>query len=84
MEMHEMFASMNERSDQLTNNHVYEHREGSKSVDPGGRSRTNINGGTIRNNSEVSYLSRMVKLDFLRFNGTEDPTIWICRAGQFF
>jgi len=25
-----------------------------------------------------------VKLDFPRFNGDEDPTMWICRAEQFF
>jgi hypothetical protein len=28
--------------------------------------------------------TRHVKLDFSRFNGDEDPTMWICRAEQFF
>lgn len=27
---------------------------------------------------------KLVKLDFPRFNGGEDPTSWICRADQFF
>jgi hypothetical protein len=27
---------------------------------------------------------RHVKLDFPRFNGEEDPTVWVCRAEQFF
>uniref|UniRef100_A0A2N9HMQ3 Retrotransposon gag domain-containing protein n=1 Tax=Fagus sylvatica TaxID=28930 RepID=A0A2N9HMQ3_FAGSY len=27
---------------------------------------------------------RLVKLDFPRFNGGEDPTSWICHAEQFF
>ncbi|KAL4201804.1 hypothetical protein AMTRI_Chr02g260510 [Amborella trichopoda] len=31
-----------------------------------------------------TYLSRMVKLDFPKFNGEEDPTSWVCRADQFF
>ena len=34
--------------------------------------------------SNHSYAPRLVKLDFPRFNGTEDPTSWICRAEQFF
>ncbi|GAV68292.1 hypothetical protein CFOL_v3_11795 [Cephalotus follicularis] len=34
--------------------------------------------------SAESYLPRMVKLDFPKFNGTEDPTSWVCRAEQFF
>ncbi|TXG64146.1 hypothetical protein EZV62_011140 [Acer yangbiense] len=31
-----------------------------------------------------SYTPKLVKLDFPRFNGGEDPTSWLCRADQFF
>ncbi|KAJ8753628.1 hypothetical protein K2173_025619 [Erythroxylum novogranatense] len=31
-----------------------------------------------------SYAPKLVKLDFPRFNGREDPTSWLCRAEQFF
>ena len=34
--------------------------------------------------SNQSYAPRLVKLDFPEFNGSEDPTSWICRAEQFF
>uniref|UniRef100_A0A2N9HT66 RNA-directed DNA polymerase n=1 Tax=Fagus sylvatica TaxID=28930 RepID=A0A2N9HT66_FAGSY len=38
--------------------------------------------GGLNNNHQ--YTPRIVKLDFPRFNGAEDPTSWICRAEQFF
>ena len=30
------------------------------------------------------YAPRLVKLNFPRFNGAEDPTSWLCEAEQFF
>jgi hypothetical protein len=33
---------------------------------------------------QPTITTRQVKLDFPRFNGDEDPTMWICRAEQFF
>lgn len=46
-----------------------------------------FNHGNRRANGEAStggYLPRLVKLEFPRYNGEEDPTSWICRADQFF
>ena len=34
--------------------------------------------------SHHSYAPHLVKLDFPKLNGTEDPTSWICRTEQFF
>lgn len=31
-----------------------------------------------------SVASKLVKLDFQKYNSSEDPTFWICRAKQFF
>lgn len=33
---------------------------------------------------QQSYVPRMIKLDFPRFNGSEDTTSWVCRVEQFF
>jgi hypothetical protein len=30
------------------------------------------------------FAPKLVKLNFPRYSGTEDPTSWICRAEQFF
>ncbi|KAA8519397.1 hypothetical protein F0562_013653 [Nyssa sinensis] len=46
-----------------------------------GRQHSNTGNGI---GSSSSYVLRLVKLDFPRFNGGEDPTSWLCRAEQFF
>ena len=38
------------------------------------------NRGSQQGGTNQSYVPRLVKLDFPRFNGSEDPTSWICRA----
>ena len=42
------------------------------------------NRGSQQGETNQSYAPRLAKLDFPRFNGSEDPTSWICRAEQFF
>lgn len=32
----------------------------------------------------MSFSTKLAKLDFPKYNGTEDPTSWICRVEQFF
>ncbi|KAK9212090.1 hypothetical protein WN943_001471 [Citrus x changshan-huyou] len=44
----------------------------------------NTSGGCSQESLFNNYLHRTVKLDFPRFNGTEDPISWVCRAEQFF
>ncbi|KAL4187830.1 hypothetical protein AMTRI_Chr09g40760 [Amborella trichopoda] len=34
--------------------------------------------------TQQSFVSKLVKLDFPRFNGSEDTTNWTCRVEQFF
>ncbi|KAL5812595.1 hypothetical protein ACOSQ3_027545 [Xanthoceras sorbifolium] len=42
-------------------------------------------GNTIESSQHGShYAPKFVKLDFPRFNGTEDTTSWFCRVDQFF
>ncbi|KAA8526239.1 hypothetical protein F0562_008022 [Nyssa sinensis] len=69
--------------DNLANNTAREHGESSRapSQTVGGRQHSNTGNGI---GSSSSYVPRLVKLDFPRFNGGEDPTSWLCRAGQFF
>lgn len=53
----------------------------------GESSHSNYMSGGGRPNGEGSsgsYLPRLVKLEFPRYNGEDDPTSWICRADQFF
>ncbi|KAK0596167.1 hypothetical protein LWI29_013330 [Acer saccharum] len=90
-EIQEMFAAMNTRFDQLSNSRINEQGEDSRINEQceGSRTRTSgshtsDDGGIIRDNSTRSYLPGLVKLDFPRYNGTEDPTSWICRVEQFF
>ena len=47
-----------------------------------GRSRNTM--GSRQISTQQSYVPRMIKLDFLRFNGSEDTTSWVCRVEQFF
>ncbi|KAL4204513.1 hypothetical protein AMTRI_Chr01g132390 [Amborella trichopoda] len=75
--MQQMFAAINARLDQARNN-----RENGESSHTG---KTHM--GPFPNGSSGfvgTYLPGMVKLDFPKFNGEEDPTSWVCRANQFF
>lgn len=40
--------------------------------------------GCCQNNTQQSYIPRLTKLDFPRFNSTEDMTSWVCRVEQLF
>ncbi|RVW74901.1 hypothetical protein CK203_054589 [Vitis vinifera] len=43
-----------------------------------------ITGPCDSTESYGAVIPRVTKLDFPRFNGSEDPTSWICRVEQFF
>ncbi|KAL4197196.1 hypothetical protein AMTRI_Chr04g249880 [Amborella trichopoda] len=75
--MQEMFAAINTRLDQLRNNS--ENGESSHTGKMHMRPFPNGSSGSVG-----TYLPRMVKLDFPKFNGEEDPTSWVRRADQFF
>jgi hypothetical protein len=53
--------------------------ENSRGKDPEYEEENSFQGGR-----HPGITTRHVKLDFPRFNGEEDPTMWICRAEQFF
>jgi hypothetical protein len=55
------------------------HGENSRGRDHGYKGENSFQGGR-----HPTITTRHVKLDFPRFNGDEDPTMWICRAEQFF
>ncbi|XP_024035559.1 uncharacterized protein LOC112096363 [Citrus clementina] len=40
--------------------------------------------GSRQISTHHSYVPRMIKLDFPRYNGSEDTTSWVCRVEQFF
>ncbi|KAA8531814.1 hypothetical protein F0562_006469 [Nyssa sinensis] len=81
--MADMFEKLSTRMDNLANNTAREHGKSSRapSQTVGGRQHSNTENGI---GSSSSYVPRLVKLDFPRFNGGEDPTSWLCRAEQFF
>lgn len=70
-ELRELMVNMNERFDHLSvNRHNGGRGPGPTGVGP--------------SNNQGTYIPRLVKLNFLRFDGSEDPTSWLCRVGQFF
>jgi hypothetical protein len=81
-QMQEMMAAMNTRMDQMTSNRNDDHGESSHRRNDAEslRGRTNYDsmgsGGTL--------IPKVTKLDFPRFNGSDNPTNWICQAEQFF
>ncbi|KAL4184996.1 hypothetical protein AMTRI_Chr10g228370 [Amborella trichopoda] len=73
--MNQMFAIVNTKLDNVIGSHEqYEssynhpHRDG----DRGSAGMAGV------------FLPKVVRLDFPKFNGEEDPTSWVCRADQFF
>ena len=56
--------------------------EGSHRSGKNSEGRIPTNGGHSGSSNNQSYAPRL-ELDFPRFNGTEDPTSWLCRAEQF-
>jgi hypothetical protein len=55
-----------------------DHQEGE-----GSSSRNRLKGSNSRTKSGP-FVPKFAKLNFSRYNGTKDPTDWICRAEQFF
>ncbi|KAI9199008.1 hypothetical protein LWI28_025853 [Acer negundo] len=79
--MTEMFENMRMQMEQALH-HQGGNGEGTSTQAPSKAimGRPSVNGGP----SLLSYTPKLVKLDFPRFNGGEDPTSWLCRADQFF
>ena len=73
MEIQDIFAAMNTSFDQLLASRAH----GENSYNQNGRS-SGLGGPSH------TVAPKLPKLDFLRFNGSEDPTNWIRRAGQLF
>ncbi|KAK3035596.1 hypothetical protein RJ639_033188 [Escallonia herrerae] len=77
----EMISGINTRLNSVSN----EKEHGEASHNRNQRSDANNGGGGGGGGgSSGTYLPKMVKLDFPKFNGDEDPTSWVCRADQFF
>ena len=76
-EIQEMIAAVHTRLDRMADNRNTNHGENSHSGSHGRTSHGLMRpGGTL--------IPKVAKLDFPRFNGSDDPTSWICRAEQFF
>ncbi|GMY32310.1 Retrovirus-related Pol polyprotein from transposon 297 [Fagus crenata] len=76
-EIQEMMAALHTRLDHMADNRNTNHGENSHSGSHGRTSHGLMRpGGTL--------IPKVAKLDFPRFNGSDDPTSWICRAEQFF
>uniref|UniRef100_A0A2N9GM02 Integrase catalytic domain-containing protein n=1 Tax=Fagus sylvatica TaxID=28930 RepID=A0A2N9GM02_FAGSY len=72
-----MMAALHTRLDHMADNRNTNHGENSHSGSNGRTSHGLMRpGGTL--------IPKVAKLDFPRFNGSDDPTSWICRAEQFF
>ena len=69
-------TSMNTRLDQISSSQSLE--RGESSHDGGGSRRFNYRGPLDSTESYGTVIPRVTKLDFPRFNGSEDPTSWIC------
>lgn len=67
--------------DQLVSQSTKEHEETSQAPPRthGTRQTINLN----QQGSTTSYAPKLVKLDFSRYNGGEDPTSWLCKFFQF-
>ncbi|KAL6320901.1 hypothetical protein AAG906_010710 [Vitis piasezkii] len=75
-------TSMNTRLDQILGNQSLEARR--EFTRWWGSRRFNYRGPRDSTESYGAVIPRVTKLDFPRFNGSEDPTSWICRVEQFF
>ena len=75
-------TSMNTRLDQILGSQSLE--RGESSHDGGGSRRFNYRGPCDSTETYGAVIPRVTKLDFPRFNGSEDPTSLICRVEQFF
>ncbi|XP_042487967.1 uncharacterized protein LOC122068169 [Macadamia integrifolia] len=77
--MQQMFAAVNTKLDNVAT--IREVGESSHYNHPRKGGRTH-NGAP--NSSGGAGAPKVVKLDFPKYNGEEDPTSWVCRADQFF
>ena len=75
-------TSMNTWLDQISSSQSLELRESSH--DGKGSQRFNYRGSRDSTESYGAVIPKVTKHDFPRFNGSEDPTSWICRVEQFF
>ncbi|KAK2971290.1 hypothetical protein RJ640_001316 [Escallonia rubra] len=76
--MQEMFAAVNTRLDNVSTRR--ERGENSGNNHFGGGKTTETSNGS----SFGMCRPKVIKMDFPRFNGEEDPTSWSCRTSQFF
>ncbi|XP_028113652.1 uncharacterized protein LOC114311688 [Camellia sinensis] len=74
LEIQEMFAALHARFDQLT----------ASRKDDQGETSTGHSFGQNRPSENRSIMPRLTKLDFPRYDGSNDPTSWIFRSEQFF
>ncbi|KAJ0096274.1 hypothetical protein Patl1_28900 [Pistacia atlantica] len=75
-QLKEFFSQLNTRIDQIS-------RQEGESF--GAKTRlSGAHGSSSGDGSHSTYTPKLVKLIFPRFNGQEDPTIWICQVEQFF
>ena len=75
-------TSMNTLLEQILGSQSLE--RGESSHDGGGSHRFNYKGSQDSTEFHGAVIPKVTKLDFPRFNGSEDPTSWVCRVEQFF
>lgn len=81
--INELFGKLNSKDSPLKT--IIEREEGEHSnVPPPDQRRSENTMGCRQNNTQQSYIPRLTKLDFPRFNSTEDMTSWVCRVEQLF
>lgn len=77
--INELFGKLNSKSSLLETN--IERKEGEYFNAPlhnQGQSGNSMSGR--QSSTQQSYIPRLIKLDFPRFNGGEDTTSWVCRV----
>ncbi|KAK9179225.1 hypothetical protein WN943_028424 [Citrus x changshan-huyou] len=81
--INELFGKLNSKNSLLEVNMEREEREHSNAP-PHDQGRSGNTMGSRQISTHHSYVPRMIKLDFPRYNGSEDTTSWVCRVEQFF
>ncbi|KAH9766092.1 hypothetical protein KPL70_002068 [Citrus sinensis] len=81
--INELFGKLNSKNSLLEVNMEREEGEHSNAP-PHDQGRSGNTMGSRQISTHHSYVPRMIKLDFPRYNGSEDTTSWVCRVEQFF
>ena len=81
--INELFGKLNSKNSLPEANMEREEGEHSNAP-PHDQGRSGNTMGSRQISTQQSSVPRMIKLDFPRFNSSEDTTSWVCRVEQFF